>query len=228
MQNILIVEASDQALNARGDELLLDGFEVLAARTDRQARLKLAEGSPDAVVLGTLGSGAASLALLRALRAGQIPRADPRLPVLSTSPESDHAAVRHYAAGADIVLPQSASPLLVAAGLQALAARAGLERERRRIMRVGSLEVDADARTASIDGTPVTLTRTEFDLLQTMARHPHKVFTRDELAKELWSTEFYAGRTVDSHAYRLRSKLAAAGAEPLVQNVRAIGFRLTR
>ncbi|MGH2867838.1 MAG: winged helix-turn-helix transcriptional regulator, partial [Solirubrobacteraceae bacterium] len=228
VDTVLIIEADDQALRARGDELLLDGYDVLAAQTDQHARTRLADGHPEAVVLGALDGAAGSLTFLRDLRRGEIPRADPRVPVLSIGADSDHLAVRHYQAGADLVLPTQSSPLLVTSGLAALAARTQGERQRRRVLRVGSLTVDCDARVATSDGTPVTLTRLEFDLLQTLAQHPHTVLTRDQLAKNVWNTEYISGRTIDSHAGRLRSKLNAAGAEPLIQTVRGVGYRLGR
>ena len=81
MQSILIAEADDQALRARGDELLLDGFEVHTAATQSRAKAQLAQGRPDGLLLGLLDSASASLALLRALRAGTIPGAEPRIPV---------------------------------------------------------------------------------------------------------------------------------------------------
>lgn len=228
MQTVLIVEADDHTLRARGDELLLDGYDVLAAQADQQARLKLAQGHPDALVLGSLDHAAVGLALLRDLRGGEIPRADPRLPVLTIGADSDHMAVRHYDAGADVTLLSSASPLLVASALSGLAARSHGDRQRRRLLRVDSISVDCDARVAAVDGQTMPLTRLEFDLLQTLAQQPHTVLTRQQLAKEVWNTEYIAGRTIDSHANRLRTKLGAAGAQPLLQTVRGVGYRLGR
>ncbi len=231
MRNILLVDADDHALRVRGDELLLDGYEVLTAISEQHACAKLAGGAPDALVLGELETPAASLALLRRLRAGEIPRADPRLPVLALGADVDHAAVRQYQAGADIVLPSTASPLLVKGALDALAARAVGNERRHRVLRTGALIVDCDARAASIDGTPVALSRLEFDLLQTLAGDPRRTFTKAELTKTVWGYDPAAAgisRTVESHAARLRQKLRAAGSEPLVQTVRGVGYRLTR
>ena len=99
------------------------------------------------------------------------------------------------------------------------------------MLRVGSLTVDCDARVAQVDDRPVNLSRLEFDLLQTLATQPRKTFTRAELTRQVWGYDAQAAgtsRTVDSHAYRLRHKLEQAGAEPLVQTVRGVGWRLTR
>jgi len=230
MRSVLIVEAEQELLQTRADQLLMDGYEVQVAGTVDAARIKLAEG-PDALVLCSAGSGAETIGLLRELRAGEIPRADCKLSVLLVGADDDSAAVRYYRAGADVALPTRSSPLLVAAGLEALARRTVGERERRRMLRVGSLTVDCDARVAQVDDRPVKLSRLEFDLLQTLASEPRKAFTRAELTRKVWGYDPGAtgpSRTVDSHSHRLRQKLEQAGSEPLVQTVRGVGWRLTR
>jgi len=226
VHDILIVESDDHSLRTRGDELLLDGYEVHAAQTAQQTRAKLTTVSPDALILGTLEQPPEALALLRELRSGQIPHADSRLPVISIGADTDHAATRHYQAGADLVLANEPSPLLVSGALSALAARVGTEATRRALVRIGSIAIDSGARTVSVDGAEMTLTRLEFDLLEALARDPHTVLTRKQLAQNVWNTEYVAGRTIDSHAARLRTKLSAAGATPALQTVRGVGYRL--
>ena len=230
MRSVLIADADERLLRERAEQLLMDGYEVQVASTAQAARIKLGD-APDALVLCSAGGRPETIALLRELRAGEIPRADSRLPVLVVGADDDSAAVRYYRAGADLALPTSSSPLLVAAGLEALARRTAGEHERRRMLRVGSLTVDCDARLAQVDDRAVKLTRLEFDLLQTLASQPHKAFTRAELTRQVWGYDPGAAgpsRTVDSHASRMRQKLEQAGAEPLVQNVRGVGWRLTR
>ena len=229
MRSVLIVESDERLLRERAEQLLMDGYAVDAVSVFEAARIKLAE-RPDALVLSNAGSGPEAIALLRQLRAGEIVRADPALPVLVVGADDDSAAVRYYRAGADLALPSHSSPLLVAAGLESLARRTGSD-ERRQVVRVGSLTVDCDARTAEIGNRPVKLTRLEFDLLQTLASQPRKTFTRAEVTREVWGYDPRAtgpSRTVDSHAHRLRRKLEHAGAESMVQTVRGVGWRLTQ
>ena len=88
--------------------------------------------------------------------------------------------------------------------------------------------VDRRARQVRLDGVPVPLAGREFDLAVKLATDPNRVFTKDELLRDVWG---YGGnlvtRTVDSHASRLRNKLRAAGAElPYVVNVWGRGYRL--
>jgi DNA-binding response OmpR family regulator len=223
--NVLLVETDELELRKRTEQLLMDGYAIDAVSHIDQARAKLAE-DPDALVLS---SGPETIGLLRELRGGEIPRADSRLPVLVLGVDDDSAAVRYYRADADVALPSESSGLLVAAGLEALIRRAGPPETR--VLRVGSLTVDRDARTAQVASWPVKLTRLEFDLLSTLATEPRRTFTRAELTREVWGFDPQAAgpsRTVDSHAHRLRQKLDQAGAEPMVQTVRGVGWRLTR
>jgi DNA-binding response OmpR family regulator len=230
LRSVLIVEADERLLRERAEQLLMDGYEVDAVSAGEAARIKLAE-HPDALVLCNAGSAPGTIGLLRQLRSGEIAHADSRLPVLVVGADDDSAAVRYYRAGADLALPSPSSPLLVAAGLEALARRAPGEQQRPQILRAGSLVVDCDARVAEINRRAVKLSRLEFDLLQTLATQPRKTFTRAELTRKVWGYDPQAAgpsRTVDSHTYRLRHKLEQAGAEAMVQTVRGVGWRLTR
>ena len=154
MRFVLIVESDDRLLRERAEQLLMDGYEVHAAST-RKRRGSSSSSAPDALVLCSAGTAPETIGLLRELRAGAIPRADSKLPVLVVGADDDSAAVRYYRAGADVALPTRSSPLLVTAGLEALARRTAGEQERRRMLRVGSLTVDCDARVAQVDGRPV-------------------------------------------------------------------------
>jgi DNA-binding response OmpR family regulator len=223
--NVLLVETDELELRERTEQLLMDGYAVDSVSAVDQAKVRLTEG-PDALILC---DEAATIGLLRELRAGEIPRADSRTPVLVVGVDDDSAAVRYYRAGADVALPSESSGLLVAAGLEALVRRAGVPQTR--VVRVGSLAIDRDARTAEVAGRAVKLTRLEFDLLATLASEPRRTFTRAELTREVWDYDPRAAgpsRTVDKHIWELRQKLGQADAESMVQTVRGVGWRLTR
>ena len=93
---------------------------------------------------------------------------------------------------------------------------------------VGELTVDPSTRAVRVGGRPVALSAKEFALLHTLACDPSRVVPKGELLRDVWG---YLGRartrTVDSHASRLRRKLARAGAgERWVHNVWGVGYRL--
>jgi DNA-binding response OmpR family regulator len=224
---VLIAETNHEVARERAEQMCMDGHQAAVALTTQAAGLRLAE-LPDVLVLCELDSPVQTITLLRALRAGEIPRSDSRVPVLLVGADGDDDGIRYYQAGADITLPRASSPLLVAAALDALGRRATAG-QRPRIMRAGRLTVDCDARSAHVADQTVELTRLEFDLLHTLAAQPGKAFTRAELTKEVWGYDPAAApksRTIDSTAHRLRKKLDEAGAEAVFHNVRGIGWRL--
>jgi DNA-binding response OmpR family regulator len=225
---VLLVDDDPRRLTKRGDQLLLDGYELSVAGSRRATELKLAE-QPDAMILCKLGNGPQTLGLLRELRRGEISGADSRLSVMTIGASTDSQAISHLKAGSDMVLPATASPPLISAGLEALRARCSGEMVNR-VVRFGQLTVDLDARAASFGGQALALTRLEFDLLATLARAPTRVHNRSELTEAVWGYDPSAAgssTTIRSHQSRLRRKLAEAGAEGLVENIRGVGVRLS-
>jgi DNA-binding response OmpR family regulator len=94
-------------------------------------------------------------------------------------------------------------------------------------LRYGELTIDTSARRVTYGPMPVDLRRREYALLTHMASDPERVWTRHELLRDVWGYRS-AGmtRTVDSHASRLRAKLAAAGARGWVIASWGVGYRL--
>ena len=224
---VLIAETDQQLARERAQQLRMEGHQAAVALGAHAAGMHLAD-LPDVLVLCQLDTPVRTIALLRALRAGEIPRSDSSVPVLLVGADSDEDAIRYYRAGADLALPSGSSPLLIAAALDALALRAQGSRPPR-VLRVGALSIDRHARTAHIDDHALSLTRLEFDTLSTLAGQPGRAFSRAELTETVWGYENPPGlrsRTVDSTMHRLRRKLEDAGAGPAPHNVRGIGWRL--
>ena len=92
-------------------------------------------------------------------------------------------------------------------------------------LKVGPLVIDRAAHEVEVEGRPVQLTHQEYALLEFLARHRGRVFSRQQLLERVWGVDYYGGsRTVDIHVRRLRMKLAA-GAEPL-ETVRGVGYKM--
>ena len=96
------------------------------------------------------------------------------------------------------------------------------------LVTVGDLAVDEEARVVTLAGAPVELTRTEFDLLATMAARPRLAFSRRQLIDEVWGSDWYGDEhLVDVHVGHLRRKLGDDAAEPrYVRTVRGVGYGL--
>ncbi len=133
--------------------------------------------------------------------------------------------MRSFARGADdnVVKPFLYAELLarMRAVLRRTEARRGLG-----ALRVGDLTVDPLTRTVRMAGRPIELSAKEFALLQALADQPTRVFTKQELLRDVWGYRSAGNtRTLDAHACRLRKKLGPS-VRPFVINVRGVGYKL--
>jgi DNA-binding response OmpR family regulator len=225
---ILIALEHEELRETLAEQLSIDGHDVHAAQHARHAAALLAGREISVMILGALETGPASLKLLRELRAGALDaHVWPELPVITLAPlagtDSELDAVRAYQAGSDHHLPRGAGYLHLRSVVDAVVGRA--RGATRRVHRVGQVEVDTVAREVRIAGTRVALRAMEFELLSALASDPERVFTKDELLRSVWGYRAPGRtRTLDSHACRLRLKLAEHGARAVV-TVRGVGYR---
>jgi len=227
---ILVIESDRRLGHAIAEQLLADGFGVELARTAEHARVLAAASTPRLAVLGWLDSPRGTLALLDEIR--QSPRAgtpwDRALPAIVVGCQARELdMLRAFDAGADDFLPRPATYLELRARLRAVLRRTASGPGLSRLISVGALAIDTSAHVVTVDDRRVDLRRMEFELLVHLAREPERVFAKDELLRAVW--EYRANgstRTLDSHASRLRRKLAPDGAKRWVVNVWGVGYRL--
>ena len=227
---ILVVEDDAATRTFLADNLTADGYDLLVADS-AAAGLRLLETKFPDIALVDIGlPDASGFELLRRVREadGIASRVDPATPlVLLTGRDGELDRVRGFERGADdyICKPFSYPELRgrVAALLRRARQRRGAAGGR---VRVGDLELDAVARTARLRGTPLVLSQKEFALLRMLASEPVRVFTKDELLRQVWGFRHMGtSRTLDSHACRLRRKLGVHG-DRFVVNVWGVGYRL--
>jgi DNA-binding response OmpR family regulator len=97
----------------------------------------------------------------------------------------------------------------------------------RAVAQAGSIRVDRTTRRVTVAGRPAALAGKEYELLVKLMTDPERVFTKEELLREVWGFRSLGRtRTLDSHASRLRRKLQAAGEGRFVMNVWGVGYRL--
>ncbi len=98
---------------------------------------------------------------------------------------------------------------------------------RARVLRVGKIALDLDARRLDVDGEVSVLTPKQFKLLSLFMSHPGEILTRKQLMKEVWETDYTGDtRTLDVHIHWVREKLRDVPGEPrYLQTVRRVGYR---
>jgi len=225
---ILLVEDDDATRTFLADNLTADGFDMLVADCVRDGRRLLEAKFPDLVVVDVVLPDAAGLDLVREVRSadGIASRLDPHTPVLVLSGRSSELdRLRGFERGADDYVVKPFAYAEVRARIEALLRRANL-RPGQGTLRVGELRIDPPSRDVTLRGRRIVLSQKEFALLRTLATEPTRVFTKEELLRNVWGFRALGStRTLDSHACRLRQKLSRRG-DRFVLNVWGVGYRL--
>ena len=225
---ILLVEDDAPTRTFLADNLTADGYELLVADCARDGLRLLETKFPDVALVDLGLPDGSGLDIVRRVRAsdGVASRIDPALPLMVLSGRAGELdRLRGFERGCDDYVCKPFSYPELRARVEALLRRADVRRRPGRL-RVGELEIDAAARVVRLRGTPIDLSQKEFALVRTLASDPTRVFTKDELLRTIWGFRTLGStRTLDSHACRLRHKLARGG-ERFVVNVWGVGYRL--
>lgn len=223
MAVILIIEDDPTINEAIEYNLKREGFSVLVA-TSGDDGLKLAKaGEPDLVLLDLMLPGLNGFEVCRQLR-----ERDPALPILMiTALQDEGSKVKGFDSGADDYIVKPFSIAEVIAKVKAVFRRteALKSKDKKRALEIGDLVIDPVAYKVSVSGEPAQLRPKEFQLLALFASSPGKLFTRQEIAEKVWGYSAVAGRTIDVHVKRLRSKIESRSAYSYIKTVHGLGYR---
>jgi DNA-binding response OmpR family regulator len=228
---LLVVDDEPHILDFLTENLCADDYVVLTAGSAADAISLLERSRPDVLLLDVLLPDASGYEVCRRVRdASPVNDGwDPDIPIIMLSAKAEHTdRVRGLNRGADdyVTKPFHYPELLARIG--AVLKRSSLPRDRR-LLRVGELTVDTVSREVTVAGMAVSLSAKEFQLLATLAAEPDRVFTKKELLETVWGFRSQGRtRTLDSHASRLRQKLAVHSDEAWLVNQWGVGYRLHR
>jgi DNA-binding response OmpR family regulator len=220
---VLLAEPESSVRGFLERQLIEDGFAVVGAVGCGEA-LELAERArPDLALVGALPD-APSVELCRRLRAEDRNVAM----IMLGQPDADESdRLRAFEGGFDDYVSKPFVYDELLARIRAVLRRASPWSNDR--LHAGDVVVDRATRRVTVRDRPVPLSGKQYELLAKLATDPHRVFTRDELLRDVWGYRAASRtRTLDSHASRLRSKLDEAGGGPYVLNVWGVGYRLLR
>jgi DNA-binding response OmpR family regulator len=223
MATVLLVEDDHVVRDALKRSLTDLGHTVHATGTALDALRRVAAEAPDLIVLD-LGlpdlDGSDALRMLRGVTDTPI--------IIATARDNEAEIVRLLQAGADDYMVKPFSSAHLDARVATVLRRTGrASRADPVIIDAGGLRLDSGERKAYLDGTALSLTRKEFDLLAYLAARPGRVVSRRELLEEVWrQPSIGEDQTIDVHLYWLRRKLGESAAEPrFLHTVRGVGIR---
>lgn len=225
METVLVVDDEPTIRDVVVQYLRRDGYETLEAGDGHTARELLEREWPSLVVLDLMLPGTDGLSLCRWIRGRS------ELPVIMLTARGEEAdRIVGLELGADDYVTKPFSPReLVARVRTVLRRRAAASEGPHERVCFGNLELDPSGREVRKGGRALKLTAREFDLLLFFARHPRRVFSRDQLMSRVWGYKaaFDSG-TVTVHVRRLREKIEDDPARPRhLETIWGVGYRFT-
>jgi two-component system, OmpR family, phosphate regulon response regulator PhoB len=220
---ILVVDDEPDITGLVAYHLARAGYRVSTATNGRDALKSAREERPDVVVLDLMLPGVSGYEVLQELRKRK--ETSEVGIILLTARREEADRIKGLSLGADDYLTKPFSPqeltLRVAAVLRRLASPPVSGGS---VLVEGPLTIDRSAHQVTLNGKEVSLTATEYKLLEILVERRGRVQTRSQLLETVWAAQpDIQTRTVDMHVQRLRSKLGEAA--ELIETVRAFGYR---
>lgn len=198
------------------------GFSAVGCADGEEFWQAMRQETPELVMLDIMLPGEDGISILKKLRA--IPATADIPVIMATAKGTEYDRVIGLDLGADDYLTKPFGMMEMVSRIRAVLRRTG-HRAEPTVLRQGGILLDEARHAVEVDGSPVTLTLKEYDLLRLFMENPGLVFTRDRLLSAVWGADYYGEtRTVDVHIGTLRTKLGPAG--DILQTVRGVGYKL--
>jgi len=223
-ERILVVEDEKDVREMIRLNLKAAGFDVVEAGNGAEALALAKNDPPKVIILDLMMPEMSGVEVCRALRRNP---ATSRIPILMlTAKSTEEDKVVGFEVGADDYVTKPFSPRELVLRVRAVARRQPDQGAAKAApLKAGTIQLDRGNMIAMIGAKKLTLTSTEFRLLELLLRRAGSIQSRDALLSEVWGYQANLDtRTVDTHIRRLRDKMGKAGA--LVETVRGSGYRL--
>nr|WP_174776889.1 response regulator transcription factor [Cryobacterium algoritolerans] len=220
-RRVLVIDDDPTVSEIVSRYLRTAGFIVDEAPDGPDGLRKAEELRPDLVVLDRM------LPLLDGIEVCRRIRANWSIPVIMlTALNQEEDRIDGLEAGADDYLAKPFSPRELVLRVQSVLRRSAAGFVPEGLVTIGDFALDSSAHEVRLNGQPLVLTAREFDLLAYLIWRPHKVLSREDLLRSVWGWEFGDLSTVTVHVRRLREKIEADSAHPLLLNtVWGVGYR---
>ena len=219
---ILIVDDESDALEILGFKLREAGFNPIFAKDGTRAIAAARDEKPDLMVLDLMLPEVDGLEVCKILRRDANTAKMPIIMLTARAAEMDRVVGLEL--GADDYVTKPFSPRELVLRIRKLLARNSSTPESGAYIKIGDIEIDIPTHVVKLAGKEVTLTLTEFNLLEILAKRRGRVQSRERLLQDVWGYENpIDSRTVDTHMRRLREKLGES--TNYLETVRGVGYR---
>lgn len=201
IMNVLIVD--DERLIVKGLKYSLEqqGYKVFAAFTGYEAMELIKREIVDFIILDLMLPDADGMMLCKRIRKNY------DTPILMlTAKDGDYDKILGFEFGADDYMTKPFNTLELIARVKAIMRRIE-KNEEEKVIVIGNLELNCDERRVHLNSIEINLTAKEFDMLYLLASNPGRVFTREEIFRQIWKEEAFDVRTIDVHIRNLRDKV---------------------
>jgi two-component system phosphate regulon response regulator PhoB len=219
---ILVVDDEPDALEVLGFKLREAGYTPIFAKDGTRAIALARDERPDLIVLDLMLPEVDGLEVCKILRRDSSTSSIPIIMLTARAAEMDRVLGLELGADDYVTKPFSPRELVIRIRKQLVRARSGDEAGSH--LKVGDIQIDVPRHMVQVGSKAITLTATEFRLLEILARRRGRVQSRDRLLQDVWGYDNpIDSRTVDTHMRRLREKLG--GAAQHLETVRGVGYR---
>ena len=216
-EHILIIE-DEKAIQSVLYELLVDaGYEVSLVGDGLEGLMLFRAKSFSLILLDIMMPKIDGYAVCELIRK------ESEIPIIMlTAMDEETAQIKAFELRVDDYITKPFSLKLVLMRIEAVLRRIRGKTEDQKILSANGIELNTESRAVYRNGSPVSLTQLEFELLQTFLNHKNQVLTRDNLISQVWGYDFEGDeKTVNIHIMNLRRKLGV----DCIRTIRGVGYK---
>ena len=231
MPKVLIVEDDPAVRDVVDHALSRESMDTTTVEDGEAALERLRNsGSFDLVVLDVMLPGMDGVSVCREIRGGEAGNASKNVPVIMLTARDDETSVIvGLEVGADDYVTKPFNPRELVSRVRAhlRRSRMNVNAEEQKRLEFPGLEIDLLRREVVKEGTPVSLTAKEFEVLAFLATHPGRIYSREQIMRSLYDGDFFGeARAADVHIQHIRQKIEPDPKNPrYIQTVRGAGYR---
>ena len=216
---ILLVDDDPDIIELLAYNLKKEGYETASANDGIEAVEVAKTFKPDLILLDVMMPRQDGIETARQLR--QLPEFKDTYILFLTARAEEYTEVAAFDVGADDYIVKPIKPRALISRIKATLRRDVQQADNETIIDIGVIHINRTNYSVTNNGNPLVMPKKEFELLYFLAKHPDKVFNRDELLEKVWGVDVYVvERTVDVHIRKLREKIP----EYYIKTLKGVGY----